>query len=214
MTTRAEIIGALRAQRVIPVLRLESAQVTRAGVQCLHAAGFRVFEITMTTPGALQLIGELAETYPDSLIGAGTILDQRSAHACLEAGARFLVSPCLVAGVTAIAHRAEAASLPGAFTPGEVLAAVNEGADVVKVFPASSGGAQHLSSLRAIFPDTLFCPTGGLSAENAGEYFAAGAAMVGIGNNILDRAALARGEHAAVTERARGILNAAIEGRK
>ncbi len=203
----ATITTRLLAQRVIPVLRLESPEATQLAVHCLHAADFRVFEITMTTPGALALIRELAATYPDSLIGAGTVLDTCAAQACLAHGAQFLVSPCSVPGLTALAHRAGAAALPGAFTPSEVRAALDEGADVVKIFPASSGGPAHLAALHAVFPDALFCPTGGVSRENAPAYFAAGAALVGIGNNILDRAALERGERAAVIERARGLLN-------
>lgn len=210
--SRAEITRRLQDQRVIPVLRLESAPRTQAAVHCLHVAGFRVFEITMTTPGALDLIGELALAYPDSLVGAGTVLNLRVGEACLERGARFLVSPCGVAGLSALAHRAGAASLPGAFTPSEVLAALDDGADVVKVFPAASGGPAHVAALHAVFPDALFCPTGGISAENATAYFAAGAALVGIGNNIIDRAALERGEHATVIERARGLLNQIIQG--
>ncbi len=207
----AAITSSLLAQRIIPVLRLDSAELTKVAVKCLHGAGFRVFEVTMTTSGALNLIGQLAADYPDSLIGAGTVLDQRTARNCLEHGARFLVSPCVVPELVDLAHDAGAAALLGGFTPSEVMAAIRAGADVVKIFPASSGGPTHLAALRAIFPQTAFCPTGGVSAENAATYFAAGAAVVGIGNNILDREALARGDHAAVIESARKLLNAATQ---
>lgn len=210
----ANVTSSLLAQRIIPVLRLDSAELTGVAVRCLHEAGFRVFEITMTTSGALNLIGQLTSDYPDSLIGAGTVLDQRTAHDCLERGARFLVSPCIIPELVDLAHEAGAAALPGGFTPSEVLAAIRAGADVVKVFPAASGGPAHLAALRAIFPQTAFCPTGGVNAENAATYFAAGAAVVGIGNNILDRAALARGDHAPVIESARKLLNAATQWSK
>lgn len=201
----------LCAQRVIPVLRLDSPEATRTAVHCLHAADFRNFEITLTTPGALELIADLTALYPDSLIGAGTVLDAQAAQACIARGARFLVSPCRVPGLVAIAHEAGAAALAGAYTPGEVHAALVEGADIVKIFPAASGGPAHLAALRAVFPAALLCPTGGVSAENAGTYLAAGATLVGIGNNILDRAALARGERAAVIEQARGLLAAIMQ---
>ena len=210
----ANVTASLLAQRIIPVLRLDSAELTSLAVQCLHEAGFRVFEITMTTSGALNLIGQLASDYPDSLIGAGTVLDQRSAHDCLARGARFLVSPCIIPELVELAHEAGAAALPGGFTPSEVLAAIRAGADVVKIFPAASGGPAHLAALRAIFPQTAFCPTGGVNAENAASYFAAGAAVVGIGNNILDRSALARGDHATVIASARKLLNAATQWSK
>jgi len=210
----ATVTSSLLAQRIIPVLRLDSAELTSAAVKCLHGAGFRVFEITMTTSGAPNLISQLAVDYPDSLIGAGTVLDERSARDCLERGARFLVSPCIVPELVELAHAAGAAALPGGFTPSEVLAAIRAGADIVKIFPASSGGPAHLAALRAIFPQTAFCPTGGVSAENAATYFAAGAAVVGIGNNIIDRASLVRGDHAAVIGSARKLLNAATQWSK
>ncbi len=205
------IAARLVAQRVIPVLRLDSADLTSVAVSCLHGAGFRVFEITMTTPDALNLIGALATDYPDSLIGAGTVLDAGTADDCLKRGARFLVSPCIDPDLVARAHEAGAAALPGGYTPSEVLAAIRAGADVIKIFPASSGGPTHLAALRAVFPQAAFCPTGGVTAENAAAYFAAGAAVVGMGNNILDRGALARGDHAAVIDGARRLLSAATQ---
>jgi 2-dehydro-3-deoxyphosphogluconate aldolase/(4S)-4-hydroxy-2-oxoglutarate aldolase len=140
------------------------------------------------------------------VVGAGTVLDLGVARRCLDAGARFLVSPCVVPGLAATAHAAGSAALVGGFTPGEVLAAHREGADIVKVFPASSGGPAHLRALHAVFPEILLCPTGGVSAENLASWFAAGAALVGVGNDIIDREALAAGDTARVTARALRFL--------
>jgi 2-dehydro-3-deoxyphosphogluconate aldolase/(4S)-4-hydroxy-2-oxoglutarate aldolase len=193
----------LIAQRVVPVLRLASAELTERAVGCLAQAGFSVFEITMTTPGGVDLIKALSQKM---LVGAGTVLDLGTAQRCLDAGAQFLVSPCLVPGLAKLAHAAGCAALIGGFTPGEILAAQREGADIVKVFPASSGGPEHLKAIHAVFPDILLCPTGGVSLQNMQAYFDAGAALVGVGNNIVDQDALAKGDRAKVAAHARRFL--------
>lgn len=203
--SRAATVDRLVAQRVVPVLRFDSAGRTREAVAALREAGFTTFEITMTTPDAVPLVRELAAD-PALLIGAGTVLDLDAARRCLDAGARFLVAPCRVAGLARAAHDRGAAALIGGWTPGEVLAAHRAGADVVKIFPAASGGPAHLAAIRAVFPDVRLCPTGGVSAQNLRDYFRAGAAFVGVGNNIIDAQALAAGDRASVIARARQFL--------
>ena len=201
----------LLAQRVIPVLRLASAELTERAARCIAAAGFMSVEITLTVPGAIELIRRLARgSAPGCVVGAGTVLDADTAQRCVDAGARFVVSPCLVPGMAKVAHAAGCAALIGGYTPGEVLAAQREGADIVKVFPASTGGAEHLRALHAVFPDVLLCPTGGVSQLNMEAYFAAGAALVGVGNNIVDQKALQAGDDARATEHARGFLRAGM----
>ena len=187
---------------MIPVLRLASAELTERAMDYLSDAGFRIFEITLTTPGAVELI----RRFKNLLVGAGTVLDLDSAQRCVDAGARFLVSPCVVPGMAKLAHAAGRAALIGGFTPGEILAAHREGADIVKLFPASSGGPAHLRAIRAIFPAIALCPTGGVSLKNLDDYFAAGAALVGVGNDILDAEALAAGERARCVAHARKFL--------
>jgi 2-dehydro-3-deoxyphosphogluconate aldolase/(4S)-4-hydroxy-2-oxoglutarate aldolase len=197
------------AQRVVPVLRLASAEETRFAVNCLVEAGFACIELTLTTPGAVELIAELhARVGPEMMIGAGTVLDLANAERCIAAGADFLVSPCMVAGMAARAHAAGRIALIGAYTPGEVLAASREGADIVKVFPASSGGPAHLGAIHAVFPELALCPTGGVSLANMKDYFAAGAALVGVGNNIIDTTALRARERRGVVDHARKYLDA------
>jgi 2-dehydro-3-deoxyphosphogluconate aldolase / (4S)-4-hydroxy-2-oxoglutarate aldolase len=190
----------LLSQRVIPVLRLPGAELTERAVDCLREAGFGTVEITMTTPGAIELIRKTRNA------GAGTVLDLDTAKRCLDAGAQFLVSPCLVPGLAQLAHDAGRLALIGGFTPGEILAAHREGADIVKLFPASSGGPEHLKAIHAVFPAIPLCPTGGVSLSNLNEYFAAGATLVGVGNNIVDQKALASGDRAAVIAHARRFL--------
>jgi 2-dehydro-3-deoxyphosphogluconate aldolase/(4S)-4-hydroxy-2-oxoglutarate aldolase len=189
----------LIAQRVIPVLRLASADLTERAIDCLAEAGFKIFEVTMTTPDATRVIRGFANRF---LVGAGTVLDLETARRCIDAGAQFLVSPCLIPGMVKLAHEAGRLALIGGFTPGEILAAHREGADIVKVFPASTGGPEHLRAIHTVFPDIPLCPTGGVSLENFKAYFDAGAVVVGVGNNIVDQKALAAGD------RARGVAHA------
>jgi 2-dehydro-3-deoxyphosphogluconate aldolase/(4S)-4-hydroxy-2-oxoglutarate aldolase len=195
-----EIRDRLIAQRLVPVLRLPSEPLAELALECLADAGFTAIEIALTTPGAVPLIARHAERL---LIGAGTVLDLEAAHRCLDAGARFIVSPCLAPGVAPEAHIAGAAALVGAYTPSEILAAHREGADIVKLFPASSGGPAHLRAVRAVFPQILFCPTGGVSLDNMRAYLEAGAALVGVGSEILDLRALEAGDTARVIAHAR-----------
>jgi 2-dehydro-3-deoxyphosphogluconate aldolase/(4S)-4-hydroxy-2-oxoglutarate aldolase len=195
---------ALIAQRVVPVLRLASADLTLRAVECLAKAGFTTFEITMTTPGAIDVIGDLQGM--DFLVGAGTVLELDTAARCLDAGARFLVSPALLPGMARLAHERGAAALLGGLTPGEILAAHREGADIVKVFPASTGGPEHLRAIKAVFPEIRLCPTGGVSLQSLKDYFSAGAAVVGVGNAIVDLAALSAGDEAKVVAHAKRFL--------
>lgn len=200
------LLPRLRAARVIPVIRTTRADLAARAVEWLRGAGLNVFEITLTVPDAPALIRDLARD-PAILVGAGTVPDRDAAEACLSAGARFLVAPWIDPEVAAAAREAGAAAMLGAMTPTEVRAAITAGADVVKVFPASSaGGPAHIRALRAVFPDIAFCPTGGVDARNAPDYLAAGAAFVGIGGRLVDERLLERGDRAAVEAAARDVL--------
>jgi 2-dehydro-3-deoxyphosphogluconate aldolase / (4S)-4-hydroxy-2-oxoglutarate aldolase len=205
----------LAGMRVIPVLRLPAREAAAAAIDCLLEAGFHTVELTLTTPGAIDLISQLRRRMPESfLVGAGTVLDLETAQRCIDAGADYLVSPCAVNGMAALARSAARAALTGGFTPSEVLAAWREGASIVKLFPAASGGPPHLQALRSVFPDIPLCPTGGVSAANMLDYFKAGATVVGVGNNIIDQPALAAGDRAQVVRHARGFLLKAGQGGK
>lgn len=201
------VAARLLTASVIPVLRLKTAELAARAIDCLVEAGFVTVELTLTTPDAMQLIRDLrARMAPEFLVGAGTVLDVETARACIDAGADYLVSPCLVPGMGALAHEHGRACLMGGFTPGEVLAAWRHGSDVVKVFPAGSGGPSHLAALHAVFPDIPLCPTGGVSVDNMETYRRAGAVVVGVGNNIVDLPALEAGDRARVIEHAARYL--------
>ncbi|HEY2132800.1 MAG TPA: bifunctional 4-hydroxy-2-oxoglutarate aldolase/2-dehydro-3-deoxy-phosphogluconate aldolase [Acetobacteraceae bacterium] len=205
--TEPGLIAQLRATRVVPVVRTSSASAAATAVQWLHGAGLRVFEITMTIPDAPALIRELAAD-PSLLIGAGTVPDAQIARACLEAGARFIVAPWVDAALAAPCRATGAALMLGALTPTEVRAALQAGADVVKIFPASSaGGPAHIKALASVFPNVAFCPTGGVEPGNVAAYLAAGAAFVGMGGALVDERRIAAGDRAAIVAAAEAILS-------
>ena len=148
-----------------------------------------------------DLLRALRDKHGDTLLlGVGTVLDESQAREALVAGADFLVSPALATEAVDMAHAAGALCLLGAFTPTEVLAARRAGVDMVKIFPADTGGPKHLAALKSVYPDTVFCPTGGVTVDNMGAYFAAGASIVGIGSNLYDKAAFAARDTAALVK--------------
>jgi 2-dehydro-3-deoxyphosphogluconate aldolase/(4S)-4-hydroxy-2-oxoglutarate aldolase len=202
------IIQTLRAARVVPVVRTQNARHAATAVQWLRDVGLRVFEITMTIPDAPALIRDLASD-PDLLVGAGTVPDAATADVCLRAGARFIVSPWVDAALKAPCVVANAILMLGTMTPTEVRAARAAGADVVKVFPASSaGGAAHIKALRSVFPDTVFCPTGGISPGEIKTYLSSGADFIGMGGALVDEKRVAADDRAAIQDVARSILAA------
>jgi 2-dehydro-3-deoxyphosphogluconate aldolase / (4S)-4-hydroxy-2-oxoglutarate aldolase len=203
------LIERLRAARVVPVVRTSSARHAATAVSWLRDAGLRIFEITMTIPDAPALIRELSGD-KSLLVGAGTVPDAATAEACLAAGARFIVAPWIDAALAPPCHAAGAVLMLGALTPTEVRAALTAGADVVKIFPASSaGGPAHIRALRSVLPTVPFCPTGGVEPGNVATYLAAGAAFVGVGGALVDESRIAAGDRAAITAAARAVLEPA-----
>jgi len=166
-----------------------------------------VLEVTMTVPGAVRVIARLKKDRPEILLGAGTVLDAETAHACIEEGAEFVVSPAFNLKTVEMCQKHGKAVLPGALTPTEVLTAWQAGADVVKVFPASAmGGAKYLKSLKAPLPQIELIPTGGVSLETAHEFLEAGAYALGVGADLVDTKAIAAGHAWKITENARKYL--------
>lgn len=202
------LVETLRAARVVPVVRTRQARHVATAVRWLCDAGLRVFEITMTIPDAPALIRELAGD-PSLLVGAGTVPDRATAEICLAAGARFIVAPWVDPSLAACCATANALLMLGALTPGEVRGALAGGADVVKVFPASSvGGPGHIRALASVFPGVAFCPTGGIEPRDIATYLAAGAAFVGMGGALVDEKRIAAGDRSAIEAAARQVLAA------
>jgi 2-dehydro-3-deoxyphosphogluconate aldolase / (4S)-4-hydroxy-2-oxoglutarate aldolase len=191
---------------IIPVIRAANSVEASRAVEAICAGGISIVEITMTVPDAIPLLTQVARAKSDFLIGAGTVLTGKQAEMCIAAGAKFLVSPGLSADVIRTAAKHNVLAIPGAFTPSEVMAAKELGADVIKVFPCGSGGGPaHIKALRAPFPECRFIPTGGVNLKNAEEYFLAGAFALGIGAELADLAAVRRNEHHKITEAARSL---------
>ena len=200
---------------IIPVIRAPSADAAVAVVEALLQAGLTVAEITMTVPNAIDAIAAVAKRFAgEVLVGAGTVTDAKTARRAIDAGADFIVTPCLVPHVIDTARRADVAVLPGALTPTEVFEAFRLGGDMVKVFPAQNvGGAAYLRALRGPFPDIPLVPTGGVTLENIREMFDAGAAAVGVGSELVSKDALARRDYAAIGALASQFLAAARKAR-
>ncbi|MCC2688859.1 MAG: eda [Rhizobiaceae bacterium] len=167
----ARMIAMLDGQSVIPVIRIDNASDAPPLARALAAGGLRAIEITLRTPQALESIRRAAGETEEALIGAGTILNARQFDDAVAAGARFIVSPGLTPELVAAAQGSEVPLLPGAITPGEVMAALEAGLDFLKFFPAEqAGGAAFLKALSGPIPDVRFCPTGGVTANNAASY--------------------------------------------
>jgi len=201
-----DLIAEFRRARVVPVIRTSSTAHAWTAVEWLRESGFSVFEITMTVPDAPGLMRRLASD-SGALVGAGTVPDAEAARACLDAGARFIVTPWVDPAVIAVTREAGALPLPGTMTPTEIRAAVAAGAEAVKIFPAASaGGPGHVKALRAVFPGLPFCPTGGVDASNAPAYLDAGADFVGMGGKLVDEMRIAAGDKEAIMRAARDAL--------
>jgi len=212
---RDKTVATLREVGIIPIIRAASADVAVAVVEAILRAGISVAEITMTVPNALDAMATVAKRFAGKvLLGAGTVTDAETARRAVDAGAQFVVTPCLVPEVIEAAHRADVAVLPGALTPGEIFEAFRLGGDLIKIFPIQSlGGAAYLRALRGPFPHIPLVPTGGVTLDNIDEMFQARAAAVGVGNQMIPKEALARRDYAEISSLARQFLSAAREAR-
>jgi 2-dehydro-3-deoxyphosphogluconate aldolase/(4S)-4-hydroxy-2-oxoglutarate aldolase len=213
---KTSVIERIRKIGVVPVVRAQSADDAARAIDAIMAGGINVIEVTMTVPGAVGVIEQLARRYGDDvLVGAGTVLDAETARACMLAGAQFIVSPALNEETIACCHRYGVVVMPGALTPTEVVRAWTLGADAVKVFPAGAlGGASYLKALKAPLPQVEMIPTGGVSLKTAAEFIRAGAMALGVGADLIDLKALGEGNEQLITERARQFLEIVSEARR
>ncbi|MDR5729392.1 MAG: bifunctional 4-hydroxy-2-oxoglutarate aldolase/2-dehydro-3-deoxy-phosphogluconate aldolase, partial [Terriglobia bacterium] len=192
---KSTIMQHMRELGLIPVLRATSAEEAMTLADAILAGGIDILEVTMTVPGAIRVIEQLADHHGDKLLlGAGTVLDAETARNCLLAGAQFIVSPALDLRTIELCRRYSVPIMPGALTPTEILTAWQAGADVVKVFPCSAlGGAKYLKALQGPLPQIQLIPTGGVSLSTAEEFLAAGAFALGVGGDLVDAKAAREG---------------------
>jgi len=216
MTPKSAALETIRRVGIIPVIRAPDSDAAVAVVEALAEAGVTIAEVTMTVPDAISVIAKISKALGDRmLVGAGTVTDAETAMRSIGAGARFIVSPCLVPPVVHAAARAGVAVLPGAFTPTEIFEAHKLGADMVKVFPVGNvGAASYLRALRGPFPNIPLVPTGGVTLDNVRDLFEAGATAVGIGGEMISRDALQRKDYTAIGALGAKFLAAAGEARK
>jgi 2-dehydro-3-deoxyphosphogluconate aldolase/(4S)-4-hydroxy-2-oxoglutarate aldolase len=193
---------------LIPVLRARNAAQAHAVVRAMMAGGVTVVEVTMTVPGALDVLKELKQQYGAKLLlGSGTVTTAEEAEATIEAGAEFVVSPSLHPEVIAATKASGKLSIPGGLTPTEIITAWRLGADYVKVFPCSAmGGASYLKSLLAPFPHLKLIPTGGVTLDTAESFLRAGARALGVGSDLVNLAAIDQGTPEKITAAARAYL--------
>jgi 2-dehydro-3-deoxyphosphogluconate aldolase/(4S)-4-hydroxy-2-oxoglutarate aldolase len=207
--SRLRVVQEIEATGVVAVIRLKEPDKLRAVVDALMTGGVRALEVTMTVPGAVGLIEQLARTLPaDFQLGAGTVLDPETARQVILAGAKFIVAPTLSLATIEMCHRYDVAALPGCFTPTEILTAWQAGADVIKVFPATALGPTFFKDMRGPLPQIKLMPTGGVTLANAGDWIKAGAMAIGVGTALVDNKAIADGNFAKIVENARTVVEA------
>jgi 2-dehydro-3-deoxyphosphogluconate aldolase / (4S)-4-hydroxy-2-oxoglutarate aldolase len=207
---RQDVCGLIEETGLVAVVRAPSAELALRAVELVVGCGITIIEVTLTVPGALSVMRSLVETFKGrAVVGAGTVLGTEEVTACIDAGAAFVVSPGLVPGLVEAAHAKGVAAIPGALTPTEVLAALRAGADMVKIFPCGAvGGPEYLRALRGPLPRVKLIPTGGITAATLPEYFAAGAAAVGMGSELVNTKALVSGGDGLLSERAQQLVAA------
>jgi 2-dehydro-3-deoxyphosphogluconate aldolase/(4S)-4-hydroxy-2-oxoglutarate aldolase len=203
------------AAGVVPVVRVSSIEVLPEMARALMAGGIPVIEVTMTTPRALIGIERLADTVGDTMvIGVGTVLDAATCRDAIAAGAQFVVSPHFDPQVVAATKRYGKASVPGAYTPTEIVNATVAGADLVKVFPSAGLGPGYIRDLLAPLPHLRLIPTGGVDAKNVADWIRAGAICVGAGSNLFPKDLVAKGDWAGVTANVKAFSQALREARE
>jgi len=200
---------------IVPVVRASSADEARLAVEAVSEGGVPIVEITMTVPGAVDIIRELAKAHGSKLlIGAGTVLNPEAARRCLDAGAQFLVSPGLNVATIELAQRRGMLIMAGALTPTEVITAWEAGSDFVKIFPCGQvGGAKYIKALKGPLPQVQMVPTGGVNVQTAGEFLEAGAAALGVGGELVHLESLKSKKAHVIVENARKLLAVVKETR-
>jgi 2-dehydro-3-deoxyphosphogluconate aldolase / (4S)-4-hydroxy-2-oxoglutarate aldolase len=215
---KADVLAKIRATGIIPILRMSSSSYAMAMAEALHSAQINVVEIPLSVPDAVGVISSLVKRFDDKvLVGAGTVLDVDAASTVIAAGASFVLSPSLDVEVVEHCNASDVAVFPGALTPTEIVAASQAGADMVKVFPCSSlGGPSYIKALRALnapLGQIDLLPTGGVTLQNAGAFIEAGAAVLGVGSDLIDLSALREGRLDRIADRARLFMELVRDAR-
>ncbi len=214
MTVKEDPLARVLRTGLVAILRAPSGERLADAAEALLAGGVEVIEVTFTVPKAEKVLETVADRLGDRvLLGAGTVLDEPTARIAFSAGAQFLVSPTVQLDVIRACKRYGKLAMPGAFTPTEIVAAWQAGADIVKVFPSDCVGPQYLKALRGPLPQIRLMPTGGVTAENAGDFLKAGACALGVGGALAETKALMEGDLKRIESQARKFVQAVAAAR-
>ncbi len=212
---KQDILNTILDVGIIPIVRTDRASHALYAIEAIYNAGIPILEVTMTVPGALKTLETACDRFGDSLLlGAGTVLDATTARSCMLAGAEFCVTPALDVPTIEICNRYSKCVIPGALTPTEIMSAWNAGASLVKVFPVGAvGGASYIQAIKAPLPQVLLVPTGGVTLENAGDFFRAGASAVAVGSELVNKRWISNREFGRIETAARGFLDMVAQSR-
>jgi 2-dehydro-3-deoxyphosphogluconate aldolase/(4S)-4-hydroxy-2-oxoglutarate aldolase len=212
---RSEILSHITSTGVVAVIRMKDTRRLARVIEAVRLGGVKSIEITMTVPGAVDIIRDLVKSVPNEVrIGAGTVVDRDTAIAVIDAGAQFVVGPVLDLQIVKVCAERDRVVMPGCFSPTEIHTAWRAGADIVKVFPATSLGPKYFKDIRGPFPDIRLMPTGGVTIDNVGEWIAAGAVAVGIGSDLLDKKAIEEERYEVLTERAQRMVQNFLKAKR
>jgi 2-dehydro-3-deoxyphosphogluconate aldolase / (4S)-4-hydroxy-2-oxoglutarate aldolase len=214
LKTRKQILGEILNDGIVAIVRLKEGKNLLKVAEALHAGGLNIIEFTMNTPGAIEGIRLVNRDLPEVTIGAGTVLNPKSATTAIEAGAQFIVSPNTKADVIEATHAMGKVSVPAAYTPTEIGLAMDLYADLVKLFPAKGLGPNYIKELMGPFNGLQIMPTGGVTIENVPEYFQVGAVAVAAGGSLVNDTIVDAGDYALITQRAQELRNAVDSARK
>lgn len=204
--SKSQIVEKIVAEGAVAIIRADNPDTLGHVIDASLKGGLSTLEITMTVPRALDVIEETARRYGEEVtLGVGSVLDPETARMAINVGARYVVSPIFKPEIIQMAHRYNLPAMPGCFTPTEISAAHEAGADIVKVFPADQLGMKYFKAVKAPMPHLQLMPTGGVSLQNGGEWLAAGACAVGIGSALIDKKAIAEGRYEVITENAKTL---------
>jgi 2-dehydro-3-deoxyphosphogluconate aldolase/(4S)-4-hydroxy-2-oxoglutarate aldolase len=214
--TKQEVANRMMEIGIVPVVRASSAKQAMLAAEAVCAGGIPIIEVTMTVPGAIEVIAELSKSMgSEVLIGAGTVLDAEAAQRCIDAGAEFIVSPGFNLETVKSVNEAGKLMMAGALTPTEVIGAWKAGSEFVKIFPCGAvGGAKYIKALKGPLPQIPMIPTGGVNLTTASDFILAGAAALGIGGELVSASALESGDLAPIVEAARGFVSIVRNARK
>jgi 2-dehydro-3-deoxyphosphogluconate aldolase/(4S)-4-hydroxy-2-oxoglutarate aldolase len=213
--TKEQVRDRIEQIGVIPAIRVASTEDALFAAETIAEAGIPVVEISMTVPGSMGVISHLAKHVPEVIIGAGGILNAKTAHQCLDQGAKFLTSDGLVLDIVEFASKESAVVIPGALTPTEIIAAWNAGSDFVKVYPCNAvGGPRYIRSLKAALPQARLIAAGGVDQLTALDFIAAGAAAIGVGKELFPDEAIWLRQERRIQELARRFMSFVAKGRR